>query len=160
MTAKAELIQASNNTATNTAIFTFLLTYQRESWLDYVGLSRFFSDRLTVRRYVTATHNFLIDAGLEVKFAVYEELRTQMMERRDFARYIFSAVGRGGRISGTDVQKAIDLFGPNFQNVLKQYKPGEMHLPPGLSADDHGHVATDDPCEPWFPLADGGSACG
>jgi hypothetical protein len=154
----AELIQASNNIATNVPIYTFLLTYPRRSIWTFLAnwFPSLFAERLMVRRYVTATHNILID--VDAAFSVYESLRDQVQVRRDFASYIFGAVANGGRISGADVKKAIDLFGPNFQNVLKQYKPGEMHLPCGMSA-DHAYVAIEE-SPSWFEVEDRGYYCG
>lgn len=147
MKTKAELIQASNNLATNVPIYTFLLTYPVKNWfLDFFGLSKyeFFAKRLTTSYYVTGTdiRVMMNQARAEAKRSVHCALTDQMNEIVSFSREIFDKINPknpGARINGYTAKKAIDLFGPRLQEVLKQYNPGEIHDPPGMSA---GHIFT------------------
>ena len=153
MKIKAELIQASNNLSAGTPIYTFRLTYPRKSWLDTIGLSKYFEQRLTQSYVVTDTYvrGLMRRARGEAKRDVHCALTDQINEVVAFAEKIFRATnpnnyGAAKRVTGADVQKAIDLFGPRLQEVLKQYKPGEMHAPFGEETYEnryyyeHGHA--------------------
>lgn len=150
MKIKAELIQASNNLATSTALYTFRLTYPRKSWLDIIGLSKYFEKRLTTTVISTHTNVYMLLYCAE-KFAsrtTYVALHEQVCEIVAFAEKIFKATnpnnyGAAKRITAADINKAIALFGHRLQEVLKQYKPGEMHMPFGVGP-NHVYTATED----------------
>jgi hypothetical protein len=146
MKAKAELIQASNNLATNEPIFTFKFVYPRKHWLDLFGLSKYFDKRLSTRYIVTASSfsTLLERAYGDANVTVILSLQRQVKECVEFSKKIFTATnpnnyGAAKRLTGADVQKAIDLFGPRLQQALKQYKPGESHRP----LYDHSYLATE-----------------
>jgi hypothetical protein len=144
MKIKAELIQGSNNTISNTPIYTFKLTYPKENAvLDFIGLSKYFEKWLRVERTVTAdsTAHILIEALMDASTSTCTELMDQIASTIAFTQTVFKAVGNGGRLSGADIQHAINLFGPRLQEVLKQYRPGEVHRPTGNDA--HWRVATE-----------------
>lgn len=160
MKAKAELIQASNNLATGVPIYTFLLTYQVKHWLlDSLGLSRFafVAKHLTTRYYITGTNISVIlnQARAEANRGVYFALKDRMRDVQDLTDGIFLSVNPNGvakRISSVQMKKAMDLFGARLQDVLKQYKPGEVHSPVGMGA-EHIFVAlhkADDKFDGWL----------
>jgi hypothetical protein len=137
---KAELIQASNNLATHVPIFTFKFTYPKKNWLlDVLGLSKYdlFAKYLVTSYYITDTDrsDLMTRPSLEANASVYRTLGNQVGEIMEFAQHIFNILyvptdGTPSRmLSVADVNKAMQLFGPRLQDVLKQHKPGEMHLP-------------------------------
>jgi hypothetical protein len=144
MKIKAELIQASNNTVANTPIYTFKLTYPKEvAVLDFLGLSKYFEKWLRVEKTVTADSagGILVGALIDASTSTCVNLHEQVCRVKALSEKVFKAVGNGGRLSGADIQHAINLFGPRLQEVLKQYKPGEVHRPTDNYA--HWRVATE-----------------
>jgi hypothetical protein len=160
MKIKAELIQASNNLATSIPIYTFLLTYPVNNWLlDFLGLSRFESvaKHLTTRYYITGTsiRVMMNQARAEANRSVHCALTDEMNKVVAFTQDIFWATnpnnyGAAKRITSAQVKQAIDLFGTRLQDVLKQYKPGEIHAPSGLNH-EHVYDATEQGWSKRFP---------
>lgn len=130
---KVELIQASNNHGS--IVYTFGFTFKQKKWfLDKTGLSKTSWFDTTVRRVHTHTSwGWIIDRV--APFATSKDL-VEACNKTDeivlFVSHVFEALSTSGQLSRADVQKAHRLFGASMQNVLKQYKPGDLHIPLGI----------------------------
>lgn len=148
-TVKATLIQASNNLSTNIPVFTFRLTSTTKFWvLDKLGINHWF-DKLFITTMVVTNNGSGISKRAGEHFSLSEciKLSRQVEEIVILVYRVFRAARGNGRLSGSDLQQAIDLFGKDLQNVLKQYKPGERHMPPGTQP-EYWAVALNQP-ESW-----------
>jgi hypothetical protein len=151
-TVKATLIQASNNISTGVPIFTFRFTSTTKFWLlEKLGIGRWFDRWLNGELVATGTDTKGLFKHVANVFSFGEiiQLEQQVREVRLLTERVFQATRGNGRITGVDIQKAVDLFGKNLQDVLKQYRTGECHRPPGVGA-GHRAVACSDGWE--FPL--------
>ncbi len=126
MTTKATLIQASNNIATGKPIFTFKLEYPivRRFWRRFFNLEpKQTIEYHTVTRVNMLTSDILTNKKVSLNNSL--ALVHQVEKLSEFVVHIFDCLESKSKntITGADLQKAMELFGPRMNDVLKQFDP-------------------------------------
>jgi hypothetical protein len=152
---KVELIQASINLANGVIIYTFDLSFPKRRWYNCLGFhsGKTLSAVSTFIRH-SGTLFLGVKEGCDPRY--FDEVIDRLYSLESFARKVLTAIYNKrtvGRITSADAQRAQELFGSRVQNVLKQYKVGELHQPFGETTYDnrfythegiHDFVATKD----------------